>query len=190
MSAPDAKQLALAELISSTCATKVLPKLAEVQGDIAKLSIGVAAIQARLEILESLGSGPPKRATRAAAKPAGAKGGAKASTKTTEEKVTNTLLFFRYMLKNDLGGYREQYADEDALASVANDAGVAKKDREKDTAEYYSAAGAALWKTIDTAGREVIKAAYTAWKEDLQREGDAAPLEEGDAGEAGEAGDA
>ena len=174
----DSKHAVLADLISKACADRILP-------EIAKLSIAVGVIQARLDMIESL-SAPPKRATRVAAKPAGAKGGAaKSSAKSTEEKVTNALLFFRYALKNNLDDFREIYADENTLAEVASVDQVAKKDRVKDEAEFYSAAGAAIWKNLADKEdvRKEIRAKFDAWKQEQTRATDATPLEEEEGGE-------
>jgi hypothetical protein len=127
---------------------------------------------------------PQKRAPRASAKPAGVKGSAKAGTKTTEEKVTNALLFFRYALKNNLEGFRETYADDDAIETVAGVDQVAKKDRTKDEADYFSAVGAALWKNLPDDTRKEVRTRFDAWKQDQSRENDPAPLEEEEEAEA------
>lgn len=172
----ETKHNALAEAIAKICAEKVNP-------EIAKLAVELGAIRSRLDMMESIT--PPKRQPRTSAKPASAKGGAKSATKSTEAKVTNALLFFRYALKNDLEGFRETYADDDAIETVASSDQVVKKDRTKDEADYFSAVGAALWKGLGDEQRKEVRTRFDAWKQDQSRDNDPAPLEEEE--EAGEA---
>lgn len=176
MTTAESKHNALAEAIAKVCAEKVNPLFAAIQ-------VELGSIRAKLDMMDSVT--PPKRATRTAAKPAGVKGaGAKAGSKSVEEKVTNALLFFRYALKNDLEGFREVYADDNAIETVATADTVSKKDRSKDEGDYFSAVGAALWKTLSDEKRKEIRTRFEGWKQDQSRENDPAPLEEEEEAEA------
>ena len=172
----EAKHAALADAIALACSMKINPQLAA-------LTATVAALEAKVTVFEQIAAGsvtPAKRTTRAT-KPASTKGGAaKSGNKTEEEKVTNALLFFRYAMKNDYENFRETYANEDAIATVAGEAAVAKKDaiKEKDPGDYYSTVGAALWKKMAETDRAGIRALYIAWSQAQTRENDATPLEE------------
>ena len=175
----ESKHAALADAIALTCSLKINPK-------IAGLEAAVAALSAKLDILEQLlaGSSTPAKRTTRATKPASTKGAAKSGNKTDEEKVTNALLFFRYALKNDHTDFREKYADEDAISTVDTEPAVVKKSaiKDKDPGDYYSTVGASLWKKMPEEKRAEIRAVYDDWKIQQTRDNDAAPLEEeGDA---------
>ena len=172
MATPESKHTALATAIAEVCYAKTAPQLNSILAELVTL-------RARLEVLETIN--PPKRNTRVSAKPAGAKpGGVKGAKKSNEEKVTNALLFFRYALKNDLPGFREAYADENAIvsATASKPDVIGKKDRVKDEPEFYSAVGGVIWKDIGPDIQKEIRTRFDEWRNNLDRANEPAPLEE------------
>lgn len=188
---PAAKQQLLVESIAAGVQTKLMPVLSE-HGDqlkqltqqLAKLHVTSNSIVARIETLESAvasGTGA-KRAVRAggaaktaAKKPAGKKAGGDV------DKVTNALLYCRYIMAYDIDEARATYGTDENVREVENDSLVSKRDKVKDPENYWSAVGAALWKTVlIDEQKEEIRTQFTAWKENLQREGADPQLEEAD----------
>lgn len=178
------KQQALVDSIATGVQTKLEPSLSSLTQQMAKLLVTANTIIARIETLESAaGSGTgAKRAVRtggaaktAAKKTAGKKAG------TDVDKVTNALLYCRYIMANDVDDAQATYGTEENLAEVETDALVSKRDKVKDPENYWSAVGAALWKTVLTDDqKEEIRTQFVAWKENLQREGADPQLEETD----------
>jgi len=179
------KQAALVNSIADGVHAKMTPDLAKLAEQLTKMSVTSCAIMARLETLESAvgaGGAASKRAVRTTGA-AGAKGGAKgpAGKKPTGDagKVTNALLYFRYIMGQDLDDARETYATEENLLEAESDATVAKRDKDKDPSGYYSAVAAALWKSTLTDDQKTeIRNQFTAWKEEMARGGAGAQLDE------------
>lgn len=177
-----AKQQLLVNSIANGVAQTLAPEFGKLAELAAKQSITINAVLARLELLEAaVGSGAaaPKRAVRAgpakagAAKAGAAKGGAKKGAGQDLSKIANALLYFRYILATDNSGARETYGTDENVAAVAGDASVAKQDVERDPEAYWSAVGAAIWKTCLTESqKEEIREAHKTWKADLSRNGD------------------
>lgn len=184
-----AKQQILVDSIAVGVNTKMTPaldaltaQLKQIQELLAKQTVTQNSCLARLETLESsVGAGPaPKRAVRgagaaaktAAKKPVGKKAGGGA------EKVTNALLYCRYIMEHDIDGARDEYGTEENLLEVEDDSVVSKRDKDKDPEQYWSAVGAALWKIVFSEEKKAeIRAQFNAWKEDSQRDSAEAPLE-------------
>ena len=125
-----------------------------------------------------------KRAVKGAGKgPAGAKAAKKpVSDDDPMAKVTNSALFFRYNMINDIDGAREQWGTEDRLADAASDATVAK--RKNGEPEWWGAVGTYIWRhSLNDEEKKEVKAAFDAMKEARTRDNTDAPLNE----EAGEA---
>lgn len=153
---------------------------------LAQLQVVLHSILARMATLEAAteaASVAPKRATRAATaggaakKPAAKAGGAKKPTAATGN-VTNALLFFRKAMAEDINGIRGEYATQENLDEADTDNTVAKVSKD-DEGKYYSAVGAYLWKTVLSEEQKAeMRAQFTAWKEDQQREQNEEPLDE------------
>jgi len=182
------KQQALVNSIADGVHAKLAPEIAKLSEQIAKLTVNGNATLARLETLESAvtsGGTTAKRAVRTGAAGKGkapAKGGAKGKAGANDvDKVTNALLYCRYMLANDLDNAQATYGTEENLLEAEKDATVSKRDKDKDPAGYWSAVGAALWKTVLTdEQKEEIRAQFNAWKEGNARDGAEPQLDEDD----------
>jgi hypothetical protein len=152
---------------------------------IAKLTVTTNAIVARLETIESAissGTGAPKRTVRGAAAKGGAKkapakkGGAADDGKS---RVTNALLFCRWILANNYEDAQETYGTPENLEAADQEASVSKFDREKQPSQYWSAFGAFLWKSlISDEQKEEIRNQFLAWKEQAVRDGAEDQLDE------------
>jgi hypothetical protein len=184
------KQTALVNSIADGVHAKMLPELTKLAEQIAKLTVSGNATLARLETLEATmasGGSAPKRTVRTGAATGAAKGGAKKpvgkkAAGSDTDKVTNALLFCRYMLANDLDSAQEVYGTEENLLEAEKDSTVAKRDKDKDPNGYWSAVGAALWKTVlSDEQKDEIRAQYNAWKEGNTRDGAEPQLDEDDA---------
>jgi hypothetical protein len=177
------KQTALVEAISANVASK----LAE---SFAKLTVSVNSILARIETMEAAnaikaggeGGVAAKRAVRTGTVAKGGKkaGGAKKSAG-DDTKVTNTLLYMRYGMANDLFGLRELYGTEEVLAEAESDPAVSKKNRAQDESGYFSAVGQYIWKKLSEQQKEEMRVQFVAWKEQTARDEAEPQLEEDDA---------
>jgi hypothetical protein len=164
------KQQALVNAIADGVHAKTAPELAKLAEQVARMMVSVNGVLARLEVIESTvtAGGAPKRATRAGGAKAGAKKAAakKGTAGDDKSKVTNALLYYRYSLANDLDDARATYGTDENIAEAEKDGTVQKRDIEKDPHGYWSAVGAALWKSVlSEEDKETIRASYTAWKE-------------------------
>ena len=73
-------------------------------------------------------------------------------------------------MSQDLDDAREEYGTEENLIEAEKDSTVSKRDRVKDDVGFWSAVGAALWKTVlSDEQKETIRGQYTAWKEEAAR---------------------
>lgn len=145
--------------------------------DIKSILAGIASIEARLEVIQAIvgESATAKRSVRAPAKPGAAKAAAGSA---AGSKITNTLLFFRHVLRDNIEDYRDIYAGPEVIANYANHPTLAKKDIEKDPGGYYYTLGGIIWKDFDK-NRECkdLRARFDAWKVDQARIDEAQPLE-------------
>jgi hypothetical protein len=179
------KQKALVDSIAAGVQLVLVPSFEKLADQISRLAVNGNATLARLETLEAaLGSGaaPAKRAVRAGT---AAKGTAKKATPKkgaageATAKVTNALLYFRFAMANDLDDAQEVHGTPENLAEAEGDPTVAKRDKEKEPAAYWSAVGAALWKAVlSDEQKDEVRAQFNAWKEKAAREGSEEPLEE------------
>jgi hypothetical protein len=177
------KQTALVEAISANVASK----LAE---SFAKLTVSVNSILARIETMEAAnaikaggeGGVAAKRAVRTGTVAKGGKkaGGAKKAAGDVT-KVTNTLLYMRYGMANDLFGLRELYGTEEILAEAESDPAVSKKNRAQDESGYFGEVGKYIWRKLSEQQKEEMRVQYVAWKEQTARDEAEPQLEEDDA---------
>lgn len=180
------KQQALVNSIADGVHAKMTADIGKLTEQIAKLQVTSNAVLARLETLESTvnsGGTTAKRAVRtggatkgAAAKKTTAKKGAAGDDKS---KVTNALLYFRYSMANNLDDSQDTYGTEENLLEADKDATVQKRDKDKDPSGYWSAVGAALWKSVLTdEQKDEIRTLFNAWKEQAARDDADDQLEE------------
>jgi hypothetical protein len=180
------KQTALVNAIADGVSAKMTPEFANIADSVAKIQVTVSSCLARLTTLEASvnnGTANAKRAPRtgggkapAGKKPAAPKGKAGAP---DASRVTNALLYFRFALQTDLEGYRETYGSQENLEEAEKDQTVAKRDKDKDEAGYWSAVGAAFWKTLLSEDQKLeVKEQYKAWKEQSARDESGDGLEE------------
>lgn len=179
------KQAILVGAISDGVKTGLASEFAGLTKELAKLSVSNNAILARIEVLESVlaGGSAAKRTVRtgapakgAAKRPAAKKGGSSDD----KQKVTNALLYFRYALANDLDDARETWGTEENIAAAEQDALVSKRvgTKETDPSSYWSAVGAALWKTCTSEQKDETRSKFLAWKESTARDEGDEPLQE------------
>jgi hypothetical protein len=179
------KQTALVAAIAQGVKAEITPDFAKLATEIAKLSVTQNAVLARLEVLESAVSTGGPAAKRTVRTTAAAKGGAKKTAAKKgaagddKSKVTNALLYFRYAMANDLDDSQALFGSEENLDEAEKDATVAKRDKDKEPSGYWSAVGAALWKTVLTDDqKEDIRAQFASWKEQVARDDQDGQLEE------------
>ena len=178
------KQTALVNSIADGVHKQLSPEFAKMTELLARQAVSLAALLARVELLESTinaGATGAKKTVRTAGAAAGGKAGAKKAVAgkkaagSETERVTNALLAFRYFMANNINDAQEIYGTEENLIQAESDTTVGKRDKEKDPAGYWSAVGAALWKTVLTdEQKDEIRTQFTAWKEDNARD-DAEP---------------
>jgi hypothetical protein len=168
------KQGQLADAIAARTAEKLEPQFAAIMEKMAEQAISLSHIFARLEVLEEAKpADAAKRGVRATGAGKKAAAGSKAAKASPDSKVSNALLFFRRAMSDNINEYREIYGTEEALADAESDPTVAKKDRNKDEAEYFSAVGLHIWKTtLSVEQKDEVRAHFADWKEQIQR-GDA-----------------
>jgi len=178
------KQTALVDSIAAGVHARLAAEFKTQSEAQAKLMVTMGAILGRLEILEAAGgAAAPKRAVRAGAgaakKGAAAKAGAAKKADNDINKVTNTLLYFRYVMAKNLDEARDTYGTEEHLGEAEADATVSKKDRVKDEEGYFSAVGAFLWKTVlSDEQKDEMRTKFNAWKEQAARDDSEPQLEE------------
>lgn len=178
-----ARATALAKSIADVTKTELAPEFAKIAEHFAKLTVNVNAVLTRLETLESaVSSGvAPKRGVRAGPAKAGAgkKPAAKKGAGDDKSKVTNTLLYFRYAMAHDLDDAQNTYGTAENVEAAETDPMVQKRDKVKDPEGYWSAVGAALWKsTLTDDDKDTIRAQFNSWKEQTTRDDTEEPLEE------------
>lgn len=168
----DNKSVQLANIVADMVAAKVLPPLLE---QIAALKSLDGAILARIEILESMNAGAGKKAVKATtstaktgtakavAKPAGA---AKADNREREDKIANSMLWFKYCVAENAeeSDFREVYCSGENLEKVSTDPTVVKCNAATEPVKYWNAVAAAVWKLLPQATQGDIKIHFTAWK--------------------------
>ena len=171
------KEAKLANSIADTVIAKVTPiisKESEAQAErFAELMTRLGAIEARLEVLEGIGSGA-KKATKtsagkssAAAKP-GAKAGTKKAAEDPRDKVKNSMLYFRWSWANDQE-LHDSYVTDDITAALAEDENLAKK---KDPTERLLAEGTLIWKShLTKEQKDEIRTLYNEWTKQRDKEG-------------------
>jgi DNA polymerase III epsilon subunit-like protein len=187
------KQAALVDSIKVGVASMITPELKKIAEEGAKNSVALAAIIARLDLLESMLAGgvaapPPKRAVRAAAGPAAAAGkpasakGCAAKKGSATPSITNAMLWFRVAMRDNLDSVRDRWGTEDNIRQAMEDladTAVSKKDRVKDEAGFFTTFGQYVWKNIlETPEKEEVRQLFNAYKEALTREGAEPQLEE------------
>lgn len=141
------------------------------------LTVTTNSVLARLEVLEAATAGGAPAAKRAV-RTAAAKGGAKAAAEDPLDKITNTLLYFRYKMATD-AAFRETHAPEEVLAEVADSKTVTSKDITKSPGDYWSAVGGAIWKDVLSEDQKTgLRTEYTTWKDERKRQDAEPPLDE------------
>ena len=151
-------------------------EFAELTKQIAQLSVTSNTILARLELLDAAsGSVAPKRSVRSASsKAAPAKSGAKKTTASPVSKITNALLFFRYIMAQDLDGARATYGGEaDGYAVIPDEvlANAAVSKHAADSVEQWSSAGSVIWSSILSVEQKAeIRAQFANWKNSAERD--------------------
>jgi hypothetical protein len=183
----DSKQGALVSLIANAVhAVHADDRAANAKG-FAEMSVLLHAICARLETLEATRAPPPdgKRGVcvgGGGAPPGGKSGkGGKASKDAagSAARVSNGLLYFRYALAHNLEDIREVYGTDENLNEAAADPAVAKQDRAKDEAAYFSAVGAYLWKSVLSEDQKTeMRNQFAAWKAQRVRDDTEPSLQE------------
>jgi hypothetical protein len=179
MSATDAavsKETKLANSIADTVIAKVTPilsKESEAQVDrFAELMTRLGAIEARLEVLEGMGSGAKKATKTSAGKSGAAAKGGKTGTKKVAEdprdKVKNSMLYFRWAYAND-EEFHNAYITDDITAALEADDNLAKK---KDPTERLLAEATLIWKShLDKPQKDEIRTLYNEWVKQREKEG-------------------
>ena len=167
------KQTQLVDSIAAGVHARLSLEFKALAEQLAKQTVTLNASLARLATLEDAvnSSTAAKRAVRTAgaAKKAAA-GGKTKKGGDDKSRVTNALLYFRYAMSQDLDDAREEYGTEENLIEAEKDSTVSKRDRVKDDVGFWSAVGAALWKTVlSDEQKETIRGQYTAWKEEAAR---------------------
>jgi hypothetical protein len=187
------KQAALVSAISDGVSAKMSPEFAKLSEEQAKLMVAVQACNARLSVLEqslSNGGTGAKRPTRTGggkAPASGKKPAAKGKGDAPDpSKVTNSLLYFRFAMQEDLEDYRATYGTEENLEEADKDQTVSKRDKIKEEKGYWAAVGTYLWKSfLSDEQKQEVKNSFTAWKEQSTRDDTEAALDEdGDGGDA------
>lgn len=181
------KQQALVNSISDGVASKVAPEFAKVSEELAKVMVAVNACNARLAQLESTvgnsAAGSKGVARGGLKKPIGGKK-PPAKGKSGEpdaSKVTNSLLYFRYAMQMNIDDAQDIYGTEENLLEAEKDSAVGKRDKIKDPNGYWSTVGNFLWKAVLSEEQKAeVRTNYTAWKENAERDGGDAPLDEDD----------
>ena len=173
------KQTALVGAIATGVQNILAADLRTLGEGIAMLKVMIASILARLETLEAAANSGGTATKRAVRTGAAAKAGAKKPAGTLSKNM-NAKLYFRYLMQEDLEGVRDIYGTEANLVEAEkNDSAVAKRDRKKDEAGYFSAVGAYIWGHILTKEQqEEFRAKGKAFKEMADRNAAAPQLEE------------
>ena len=176
-SAAVSKEAKLANSIADTVIAKVTPilsKESEAQAErFAELLSRLGAIEARLEVLEGIGSGA-KKATKTtagksgAAAKTGAKAGAKKAAEDPRDKVKNSMLYFRWAWCNDQK-FHDTYVTDDITAALDEDENLSKK---KDPTERLLAEGTLVWKShLTKEQKDDIRTLYNEWVKQREKEG-------------------
>jgi len=144
----------------------------------AKLTATLNSVLARLATVEDLvssGAGAKRQVRSAGAKAGGSKAGGKKGTE--ESRVTNALLFFRYIMKKNMDDVRDEFKEH--LETVEGDSGVQKQDVVKDEAAYWSAVGKAIWTAVlSDEQKTAFRVQHKAWLEENARKAAEPQLEQ------------
>lgn len=175
----EAKQAVLINSIVDAVGRRLEPELAKIGEQLAAIAVNGASTLARIDILDSaVASGGPaaKRAVRTgAAKKAPAKGGAAAADGGSNPgKVTNALLYCRYIMANDIDDAQAVYGTEENIQAIMADAREGKSlgriNRETNPTAWWSTVGAGLWKVVLSDDQKTeIRTQFATWKDDNAR---------------------
>jgi len=176
----DNKHQILVKSISTAVGTEIQPKLdalaLQMGSEFSTIQVTLAALTARLEVLETMASssgGGAKRAPRGGARTGGAKPAGNASDDPLD-RVKNAMLFTRRMWSDD-EKFRTKYRDEATVAAIEADEKVMK--HAEGTEARYLAEGSLFWKKCATDQvKKDIRDEYGRWKEDRAKAAVAPPL--------------
>src|SRR4051812_11807157 len=153
MAADPAKEAKFAGLVTSIVAAQA-PRFGALDETLARMTVDIGAILARLELLEAAGGGGgaalPAAKRRVNDAGAAKKGGAKGKDAEAGAKsLTNAMLYLRHAMQHDLDGMRALYGtDANLTLAAANDKGTmkfgdsAEAGRAADESGFYYAAAA------------------------------------------------
>jgi hypothetical protein len=168
------KQSQLIDSISTGVHNKLASEFKALSDQNAKLAVTINALLARVATLEeAVNSGTSvKRTVRTAGavKKVSVTVAKQKNANDDRPRVTNSLLYFRYLMAHDIDGAREEYGTEENLLETKSDPTVAKRDSVKDEVNYWSAVGNAIWKLVlSDEQKSTIRVQHNAWKEDAAR---------------------
>ncbi len=159
------KQAALAQCIAQATAKELAAEFTFLGEKLGVVELQNKSILARLEMLEE--AKPADGAKRAIRTTGGAKKAPNSKVAASpDSKVSNALLYFRRAMQEGWHDYRDTYATPENLEAADADLTVAKKDKNKDEGEYFSAVGNYLWKFFLTdENKAEVRDHFKTWKE-------------------------